>query len=256
MEISYGQKEYLDKVGDSFISTFFVPRAMINDGTKKISPLRYLIGFYTKTNYISSALQQLITNFTTFNTCFAAVESVLSHWIIKWQTKIHSNATGTLAQLRMGRGTVPKSDSTPSNEIVKMNMDIYNAAKKACRLWENADIRPFLHLLMRSVWSLDPAANKPITLRIKWTDSTFNNIPVSAVQVIYWVDLIGGMLDRYACIKHSLNPWWKYWLLDLFLVHLYQQILNYFIDVLHETRTDELTAASWSNKSRSVKPSL
>lgn len=242
------QKQYLKKVDYNFLTTLFLTAGDGYGQSTDFKPLRNLFGFFTGKDYLKETLKQLIIVFSSVGQGFGEIETILGHHIIENKTKIPYNATGVKKQKRLGLAKPDKEDCIPNKETLKMSMLIYNTFKSCCRLWRESEIAPYIRILMRTLWSLDPAENPPITLRIKWTQSMFRDIPVGAVQVIHWIDLIDGMIDRLYFLKMGLCIWYKKWLVELYLIHLYQQILKYFVSVLDHTVKNELTPKSVANK--------
>ena len=89
-------------------------------------------------------------------------------------------------------------------------------------------------MLLRCIWSNSYGNNPSIDLSIKFTDITIMHVPVTSYEIINWFDQIVTLLGRMFGHKYGVQHWYKYWLLDLFMCHLYQQIITYMINHINK----------------------
>ena len=179
----------------------------------------------------------IATVFRKWHKAFQDCERILAQFL---NENCKSNIESKLAKVVNKSGKVVTPSKIPSKTVIELGMALYNKTKWAFTKWDECPLKEYIHLYMSFFWSMDANDNPTIDLRIKWTESVFCNIPVTAINVITWLDMIIGYLNQIKKSKLIINPWHKYWLQDLFMTHLYIQILEYFLKHLSHISIDKL----------------
>lgn len=108
-----------------------------------------------------------------------------------------------------------------------MGMSLYERSKKCHIFLTNSKFTHYIGFWLASIFSQDYSKNPKLTIKVGVTCLQWKNLPVSSAEIIRWNDDILFMIEQLTGLKHTLDKWYKYWLIKMFKMDVYSQILEY-----------------------------
>lgn len=123
-----------------------------------------------------------------------------------------------------------------------LHKHLFKRSVDSWRFLQSSPFTPLITFWLKAVWSIHYSKNPELNLKFEMIDIEWKHIPVSALEIVRWHDMILGMICEFRHAEFMCDQWLKYWALKLFKCNGFILILDNMIDRVTKA-IEEINAA-------------